>query len=185
LLQRAMYVVLQQFGFNINQERQTHLKEWLKCVYVPIPKSYTTRTGLSEKFLKRRLEKQGWKVWRGGSIHIIRSNELYPHVQRSYQHLCTLINSYSPYLEELQYLCEVHHGMPDFICFRNSHFKFVECKLGYEALSSKQKACFKKLTQLGFTVELHRLVEPCTKTRIALVNPLTGEKQVIEKQLKL
>ncbi len=154
-------------------------------LYVPMRRTFPSRHGLSEKELRRRLEKQGWIVWRGGRINII-NEEVYPNVRRKYELLCSLLEKHQPgTLEELQYLCSVHHGMPDFICFRNGEFKFVECKLGHEGLSERQKTCISKLRGLGFMVEVHKLVDHCTKTRLATVNIAERRKQVIEKQMGL
>ena len=154
----------------------------IRHVFIPIPKKYKNRKGLSEKILKKRLEKQGWTVWRGGLINIIRNSEIYPSVRKKYALLCILLKKHDKNLEYLQYICEVHHGMPDFICYRNNKFKFVECKLGYESLSKRQKKCIKKLQDLGFKVEVHKLVEKQTKTRLANINLNTGQKKIIAKQ---
>ncbi|MFC1774870.1 DNA polymerase domain-containing protein [Nanoarchaeota archaeon] len=200
LLVRALYNVLQQFGFTkklvldlISSERQTKIEDYIrkhfvKYIFVPMKKDYfyKPRQGLSERLLKRRLEKQGWIVWRGGSIDVLRRGDNYPNVIRKYKKLCSLLDKYFPdCLDYLQYLCSVHHGMPDFICFRNGEFKFVECKLGYESLSKRQKKCIPKLQSLGFNVEVHKLVEPCTKTRVASIDIVGGFTRVLEKQAKL
>ncbi len=87
--------------------------------------------------------------------------------------------------ELLQYWSFVHHGLPDYACFRNGEFLFVECKLGHEQLSTLQKKCIGKLQNLGFTVEVHKLVEDCTKRREATVELLTGFTWVLEKQTTL
>lgn len=190
LLLKSLYIVLQQFGFSkesiLSTERQTKIEDYIKFVYVPIPKSYATRHGLAEKKLRQRLEKQSWTVWRGSAFNILKMLDSYPNVVRKYTLLLELIVKHHPNkLEELQYLCAVHHGMPDFVCFRNGKFKFVECKLGHEQLSMRQKKCIKKLQQLGFEVEVHKLVEPGTKLRTAMVNPMNNDKRVIEKQQRL
>lgn len=171
--------------------RQTTLLDFLKVnyitfIFIPIKKVYRSRRGLSERQLRKRLEKQSWTVWRGNLINIIRDKGIYPNIKRKYSLLCTLLEKYHPgKLEYLQYLCEVHHGLPDFICFRNGVFKFVECKLGYESLSKQQKRCIPKLQALGFSVEVHKLVEQCTKTRLAIVNLSTGQKNIKERQMML
>ena len=85
----------------------------------------------------------------------------------------------------LRYFSNVQHGMPDFICYKNRQFKFVECKLGYESLSKRQKKCIQKLLDLGFEVEVHKLVETCTKARRAVMNIENGKKLVMEKQTRL
>jgi len=198
LLIKALYNLLQQFNYTQQQlddltsfERQTKIKEYtknnyIKQVYIPISKEYRTRKGLSERKLRRRLEKQGWTTWRGGSINITRKTEIYPNVRKKYQRLNNLLNKHRPgLLPFLQYLCNVHHGMPDFICFRNGVFKFVECKLGYESLSKRQKICIKKLQSFNFTVEVHKLVEVQTKTRESEVNLSTGDLFIKERQMTL
>jgi predicted RNA binding protein YcfA (HicA-like mRNA interferase family) len=144
----------------------------VKVVYLEF-KDDLPKPGLSEKLIKKRLLKQGWEVWRGGSINIVRQKDVYPNVRRLKK---------NGNLEYLQYLCHVHHGMPDFICFKNNSFKFIECKLIYETLSNKQKKCIKKLKNMGFPVEIHRLVDKRTKARVAIVNHSNKEKRILERQ---
>ena len=199
LLVRSLYVILQPFNISKDLiweatacERQTKLLEYaapaIRQIFIPMQKleSNSSNIGLSEKILKRRLEKQGWTVWRGGIINIVRKNDIYPNIRRKYEQLCNLIVKHNPgVLEELQLMCAVHHGMPDFICFRNGSFKFVECKFKNEQLSSRQKKCISKLQQMGFEVEVQKIVAPNTKTRIALTNTVTWDKIIVEKQAKL
>jgi hypothetical protein len=157
--------------------------------YIPMRRTRRTARGLSELQLRQRLEKQGWTVWRGGAIGITRRAELYPNVERKYTLLIELLaKDHAQHVELLQYLCAVHHGMPDFLCYRGKgggEWKFVECKYKHEQLSERQKTCIQKLTSLGFTVEVHKLVDHQTKTRNATVNLKTGAKNVKEQQLKL
>lgn len=171
-------------------ERQATILEYdpaiVTCIYVPITKVYKSRKGLSEKCLRRRLENQGWTVWRGGILNIIRKSEVYPNVRKKYEILYRLMETYRPSVfTYLQYLCSVHHGMPDFLCYRNKTFKFVECKLQYEGLSNRQKKCIEKLQAKGFVVEVHKLVDERTRIRKAVVNLETSEKQIFEKQARL
>ena len=79
----------------------------------------------------------------------------------------------------------MHHGMPDFICYRRDEFKFVECKLGYEKLREGQKKCIQKLLDLGFNIEIYILSEPQTKVRVSYYNLSSGEKTVREVQKKI
>ncbi|MFH0978387.1 MAG: DNA polymerase domain-containing protein [Candidatus Woesearchaeota archaeon] len=193
LLLRALFVVLQPFGFTKEMleellKSQTKLLDFdtVRHVFVPMQKQYSERQGLSERILARRLIKQGWSVWRGGLINIVNKDDLYPNVRKRYEKLNSLLFKHRPdLLDYLHYLCDVHHGMPDFICFRNGVFKFVECKLGHEQLSVRQKKCIAKLQEIGFVVEVHKLVESCTKARIAQVNLAEGTKVVFERQARL
>lgn len=158
--------------------------------YVPKRKSRRSNYGLSEVQIKAKLEREGWEVWRGGNIGITRRAEIYPNVERKYKRLCELLQQdYPDKLELLQYLCHVHHGMPDYLCYRSkggkAEWKFVECKFLHEQLSARQKTCIAKLQHLGFIVEVQKLVDHRTKTRSAHVNLSTGKKQVKEVQLKL
>jgi len=126
---------------------QTLLEEFIsiKYVFVPVNKKYKSNRGLSERLVRKRLERQGWNVWRGGIIGI-ESQETYPNVKKRYKELTTLLIKHKPKkLEFLRYICDLHHGMPDFLCFRNGKFKFVECKLGYESLSQRQKKMYTKI----------------------------------------
>ena len=75
--------------------------------------------------------------------------------------------------------------MPDFICYRRGRFKFVECKLGHEQLSKRQKICIKKLRQYGYAIEVHKIVDPCTKVWKAIVDIDTGKRNVIDVQLRM
>ena len=172
--------------------RQTTLLEFglkIKTVYVPIRNfPYKTRHGLAETQLKRRLLKQGWHVWRGDFIHLLWS-DAYPSVRRKYDQLADLLlQKYGPeMLDILGYFSYVHHGIPDFLCFNpvTKEFKFVECKLGHEQLSPRQVLTIQKLNTIGFTTEVHKLVEACTKVREAEVNIALNKSEVIEKEMTL
>jgi hypothetical protein len=155
-------------------------------LYVPKRRTKRTNYGLSELQVKAKLLKEGWEVWRGGNIGITRRAELYPNVERKYRRLCELLEQdYPKQLELLQYLCHVHHGMPDYVCYRRGEWKFVECKLYHEQLSKRQKTCITKLQSLGFIVEVHKLIDHRTKTRKAEINLATGKKKIKEHQLTL
>jgi len=190
LLGRALYVVLQPFGLKRSQidelaeERQTRLHDFaiVRHVFIPQMRLPEERKGYSERIIKSRLEKQGWEVWRGGSIGIVRRDDIYPNVRRRYYRLCELLEKEHPgTLEHLQYLCS-QAGMPDFICYRRKIWKFVEAKLGHEQLSPTQKRCIAKLQQLGFKVEVHKIAMPETKARVADVNLLMRTREVRERQ---
>lgn len=172
--------------------RQATLDEFgfqVKTVYIPIRNfPYKTRSGLSETQLRKRLEMQGWLVWRGNFVWATQGDS-YPRVQKRYDQLRGLILELfgEPAYESLRYMCQVHHGMPDLVCY-HSHlreFKFVECKLGHEQLSSRQILTIQKLHQLGFLTEVHRLVDPCTKTREARVDLVFKKKHVLEKEMTI
>jgi len=154
----------------------------VKHVYIPISKEYRKIKGLSERQIRKRLESQGWIVWRGGYLHALRKQEIYPNIRKKYTILKNLIDAEK--LEYLQYLSKTHHGMPDFLCYRNS-FKFVECKLGHEQLSVVQKKCIKILVNKGYDVEIHKFVYGCTKDRIAYIDIETGDKSVKERQMRM
>ena len=94
--------------------------------YIPFYKKYKNTKGLSERQIRKRLEKDGWMVWRGGSINLIGKTDLYPNVEKKYGILKALLAVHNPNtIDELAYLCAIHHGLPDFICYRNK-FKFVD-----------------------------------------------------------
>lgn len=154
----------------------------VKHIYIPITKKYRAIKGLSERQIKKRLENEGWEVWRGGSLHVLRKDYLYPNVERKYKRLAKLIDPEA--FKYLQYLSKVHHGMPDFLCYRHA-FKFVECKLGHEQLSVVQKKCIRILLSKGFDVEIHKLVYGCTKDRIAYIDIENGVKTIKEKQMRM
>lgn len=157
--------------------------------YIPMRQyPYKRRHGLAELQLRKRLEKQGWHVWRGGFVHAIAA-DVYPNVKKKYTQLAELILERfgDRALDYLCYLCTVHHGMPDFVCYHPQlqEFKFVECKFGHEGLSSRQVSTITKLMDNGFNVEVHKLVEPCTKARKATINLVTKEKKILEKDMTL
>lgn len=184
LLIRALYSVLQVFGITKEEIREGIMDEMqTRIMCIPMRKDFKNRRGLSEKELRRRLERHGWLVWRGDMLAAIRTRELYPNVERKYKMLTDLLERHHPgRLEELQYICAVHHGMPDFLCYRDCRFKFVECKLEYEPLSDAQKRCIRRLEGMGFGVEIHKLVQ---KTRMNEAVYVGDEKVIIEKQLPL
>jgi DNA polymerase elongation subunit (family B) len=194
LLVRSLFAILQPFGVTKEQileyseyERQTKLDEFGVNIifrYVPMKREIPEKRGLSEKIIKERMEKNGYIVWKSALINMIRDGvELYPNAYRKYTKLNELLEKHHPgRLEELQYMNHVNHGLPDYICFRNNEFLFVECKLQYESLSGKQKNCIKKLMDKGFTVEVHKLVDCRTKTLHADIDILNGEKRIIEEQ---
>lgn len=115
--------------------------------------------------------------------------DVYPAVKRKYVQLAELIVELygDKALDLLCYLCTVHHGMPDLVCYNPAlkQFKFVECKLGHEGLSDRQVTTIQKLKEAGFQVEVHKLVEECTKTRKAEIDLRTKEKRILEKEMKL
>ena len=147
--------------------------------YIPLKKQYDNRGGLSERILKQRLEQQGWIVWKSALIGFWESAD--PNVERKNAKLHELLDPETR--EWLEYMNAVHHGLPDYICYRAGKWKFVECKLGHEQLNKNQRKCIPKLKGRGFHVEVHKLVEDCTKTRAALVQLGTREKKILEKQM--
>lgn len=169
----------------INRKNNPTYMTVIPFLYIPRTRPFKSNKGLSEKRLKRRLEKQGWMTWKTSAINITREAEIYPNVKKKYEKLNYLLEKHHPNtLEYLQYIAAVHHGLPDFICFKG-YFKFVECKRNHEPLSNRQKICIEKLRKLGFVVEVHKLVEAPTKTRLALINIHTNEKDIREKQLTI
>ena len=107
LLTRALFVVLQPFGYDkqdigdmVGFERQTKIEEYfaVRYKYIPMKKEYDYKRGLSERLIKSRLEKEGWTVWRGSMIDCFRFNlELYPNVVRKYRLLISLMKKYHLY----------------------------------------------------------------------------------------
>jgi len=193
LFERALFVVYQPFGFKrdefedrLKNERQTIIKEFrprVRHIYVYVRDMPNNKRGFSERVIRRRLEKSGWTVWRGGFLNATRFDELYPNVERKYKLLDQLLDKHKPGMkEQLQLMCHIHHGMPDFFCFRRGVFKFVECKLIYEQLSRMQKTCISHLQKMKFTVEVHKVVDHRTKAREAEVDVRSGNKIIIEKQ---
>lgn len=153
--------------------------------YIPVPSKYKGRRGLSERFVKKFLENKGYLVWRGSNVCLSEQRHLYPLVQKKYTLLTLLLYYYHPFVvEDVRHLAKHHFGLPDFIVFKKT-FVFVECKLGHEQLSQRQKLCIQRLVKLGFTVEVYKLVDDCTKVRKAWVNIFSNEKQILEKQLRL
>ena len=153
--------------------------------YHPMKRTYKKNRGLAERQLRKRLEDAGWLVWRGGFIHAPDFDDLYPNVERKYTMLKRLLAVHHPgRYDDLCYFSRIQKGMPDFLCYRGE-FIFVECKFLHEQLSSRQKKCLPRLQQLGFTVEVHKLVDHRTKTRRVWYDIETGKKKIIEKQCRL
>ncbi|HLP79515.1 MAG TPA: DNA polymerase domain-containing protein [Acidobacteriota bacterium] len=195
MLFRALHQICQPFGIKREElleylqiERQTQLKEYqrFKEVYIPIPKKYEDYRGVSEQLIRKDLQKKGWLVWRGGLIHYAGQKHEYPNVQKKYELLAQLLDKYHPDVRDhLSYICRVHHGMPDFICYKDGRFLFVECKLAYETIKTGQRICAQKLTDLGFEVQIHRIVHEPTKVRVAYVDTNMRRAQIVDRQLAL
>lgn len=155
---------------------------YVKFISHPIAKRYPSYRGVSERIIRRHLERQGWQVWRGGFLHAFWNEELFPSVRRKYSLLQALMTPEQ--FGDLQLLSSFHYGMPDFLCYRRE-FLFIECKLGHEPLSDRQKKCISMLLELGWKVEIHALVHGCTSARRGYFDLSTGKKNIQEKQLKL
>jgi len=190
LLTQALYVLVQPF---ISKDKllamtyetiQTTLDQFhaITIISYPILRAFRTKRGLSEKIIRKKLERHGWFVWRGSMIHVTAHD--YPNVDKKYKQLQALLSG-QPHANTLRYYSRIHHGMPDFLCYKNGRFKFVECKLSYERLSARQKTCIAKLQNLGFVVELHRLVEKQTKDRTASFTLGTQMKTILQRQQTL
>lgn len=159
----------------------------MKCQfrYIPLKRNYSEMRGRSEKIIKKQLERDGWEVWRSSSVNVLKNTDIYPNVKRKYSKLRFLFDKNNLDFQELQYINSVHHGLPDFLCHRNGVFKFVECKLKYETLSKAQVICIKKISKMAYVVEVHKVVSHSTKVRRAIINLETGEKEVLERQLRI
>jgi hypothetical protein len=154
--------------------------------YTPMPLRVADRRGLSERLVRRHLERHGWLVWRGQLLLFPPDEETYPNVRRKYERLRQLLERKHPrILDALAFLAQEHYGVPDFLCYKLGQFKFVECKLGHEQLSMRQRRCIIFLVSLGFDVEVHKVVGPETKARRALVDIVDGKRRVYERQLAL
>ena len=158
--------------------------------YIPMRRTgrglRSDRRGLAEHQLRQHLEGQGWLVWRGGLFASYNDPDQYPNVQRKYEALVTLLERDHPgKIGMLRYLCAVHHGMPDLLCYRHNEWKFVECKFLHEQLSPRQKKTIVELARMGLRVEVHKLVDHRTKTRVADVDLETGVMHIREWQDRL
>lgn len=157
----------------------------IRYKYLELHQKSINKKGLSEKHIRKFLERDGFIVWRSEYFHLDFA-EHYPNVRKKYDKLRELLEKYHPgMLEELKYMNHVHHGMPDFITFKDGKFKFIECKFEHEQLMSGQRKCIDKLLKMGFIVEVYKLVSPKTRARVVHENVLTKEKTVKEKQMKL
>lgn len=154
--------------------------------YSPLPLRVTDRRGLAERLVRKRLERQGWLVWRGQLLLFPPAEDTYPNVRRKYDHLRALLERKVPQLlDALAFLAQQHYRIPDFLCYKVGRFKFVECKLEHEQLSERQRRCIVFLVSLGFDVEVHKVVGPETKARRALVDIIDGKRNVQERQMML
>ena len=57
---------------------------YVTLYYIPY-KDRLVRRGLSEKLIKKRLEKQGWEVWRGSGVSLYKEYDMFPNVKRKYR----------------------------------------------------------------------------------------------------
>ena len=147
----------------------------IRTIYLPIKKSYRKHRGLAERIVRRDFMARGWEVWRGGMIGSTCMPDAYPHVRKKYLRLLDLLDVHAPHtIDSLSYLSQVHHGMPDFICYKDV-FLFVECKFLYEPLSLSQERCIRTLLSLGFQVEIYRIAGIQTKILEAHLDITTGE----------
>lgn len=163
---------------NFDTSKDFDIKEL--CYQVPLhPKN---RKGFSESYIRKKLEKRGWTVWRGGYLHAQRKPNTYPNVKKKYERLKKLLGDD---LNILQYICVVHHGMPDFLVYKSNTFKFIECKLGYESVKSRQKKTISVLKNLGYNVEIHRVLEHPTQKQETTLKLHKGKKTVVQKQHKI
>ena len=157
----------------------------LRYNYLELHKKSSSNRGLSEAFIRKKLEKQGFLVWRSGYLHLDFS-EHYPNVRKKYEKLMGLMEKHHPgMIDHLKYLNHVHHGMPDFLVFKGNAFKFIECKFNNEQLLKGQRKCIQKLLSLGFEVEIYKLVNPKVRSRLVQEDILTKEKKVKERQARL
>jgi DNA polymerase elongation subunit (family B) len=196
LLIRSLFILLQPFGVTKNQleelsgsQRQYKITDFtpdkiIKYKMFEIYRSYVTNRGLSERQIRKKLEKDGWHIWRGGLINCLIRHDLYPNVRRRYIYLHQLLKKYHcDKIDLLHYYCS-QSGMPDFICFRDGKFKFVECKFNHEQLSKRQKLCILRLQSHGFNVEVLKFVDPSVRMRVMEENHL-GMKRIMESQRRL
>lgn len=144
-----------------------------------VPVHPDDRAGFSERYIRSKLEGKGWEVWRGGFLHANRKREVYPNVERRYAMAERLLDDR---ISALQYIGVVHHGMPDLLCYKFGRFKFVECKLGYEAIRDNQVETISLLQGLGFDVEVHRVVEHATQRRQTRYDVASGDRLVLDEQ---
>lgn len=155
--------------------------------HIELPFKYFSKQkkGLSESYVKKLLERKGFVVWRSEYFHLD-FTEHYYNVRKKYDRLRDLLDKFHPgVLDELKYLNHVHHGMPDFIVFKDNKFMFIECKFNHEQLMIGQRKCISKLLDLGFQVEIYKLVHPKTRARSVEEDLITRQKKIKEKQMKL
>jgi hypothetical protein len=162
----------------------------MRVQYVPMRSRPEELRGVAEARLRQRLERQGWNVWRGSLINLYLDENTYANVRRRYRVLAQLlVQDFPAHYDHLRYICAVHHGLPDFVCCRQTsdgrEWLFVECKLMHEQLSKRQVKCITKLLDMGFRVEVHKLVDERTNTRTADIDLLSGMRRVGERQLRL
>jgi len=155
----------------------------VKLLYFLTLRKYQSQLGLAESLLKKKLERAGWVVWRSDALRVLKKEEIYPNVQRKYELLQQLLPKEK--FEYLQYLTHIHHGMPDFFCYRYGRFKFVECKLNQESVKKNQLMCMAKVLAFGFPVEVHVLVTSPVRSRVGYLDLDTGKRHIIERQERL
>jgi hypothetical protein len=164
---------------------EAHLSEVVQ-IYVPLTEHTEYKSGLAERYLRKRLKQHGWRVWHTSCFASARHPELYPLIRSLYEELCYLLEKQRPgIVSSLEFLARSYHGMPEFICYRSGVFKFITCKFEQEKVPRSQRYTMLKLLELGFIVEVHTLVDKNTKALQAYLDVQTGNRRVTEAQLTI
>lgn len=151
------------------------------------PHKRATNRGHAETIIRRALQRDGWKVWRGGFLILGLQSE-YERLRNKYQQAKDIvIQQHGEGMWECLSTLAKYRGMPDFFCYHPilRTTKFIECKLGYEQLSTYQRRTLHVLTNWGFDVEVHVVGLPHMSAKTAVFDLLTKRKQVIEKTMKI
>ncbi len=122
-------------------------------------RAYVSRHGLAEALVRRRLVRAGFDVFRGigffgpEALHVE-----YPVVIARYERLESLLRSQLGFgLFTLRSVLHSPKGMPDFLCYKDGRFLFVEVKLEHEPIKKHQLAKMELLERFGFETKVVRV----------------------------
>lgn len=149
-------------------------------------RTYLVRTipeetaGFSERAVRRHYERRGFEVWRARFLDEFFSAEspfVKYHYAKYFRALELLRAKLGPLrLVRLAKFCASHHGTPDFLVWHKAGLlRFVEAKLGHEALSPRQYRTCHYLLALGLEVELARVAAKPGRAPLRTLSPV-GER---------
>ncbi|MEK6968695.1 MAG: VRR-NUC domain-containing protein [Nanoarchaeota archaeon] len=145
---------------------------------------YASRHGLSERIARKRLVKQGFKVYRGIGFFGFKAIKVdYPAVVNKYKELESELTGRLGYsLFAIQLALGSAKGIPDFLCLSDKEIVFVEVKLEHESIKPHQLRVMRVLEDFGFKVMVFRLKQKVFRIETEVSE---GQRKVLLVQHKL